>query len=193
MTVKAVAAPEPLAIDDEFAKSSAPTTSRAQRRAFASASPPNTRAPRAKRSSASCSTRSPARYTFEVPEGLVEQEFASIWAQVEREQQASGRSFADENTTEEAARAEYRAIAERRVRLGLLLAEIGGQGRRFDQRRGNDPGAGRARPRLSRPGEAGLGLLPQQPERPRRTARADLRGEGRRPHPVGSPRSKTAR
>ena len=60
-----------------------------------------------------------------MPEGLVEQEFASIWAQVEREQQASGRSFADENTTEEAARAEYRAIAERRVRLGLLLAEIG--------------------------------------------------------------------
>jgi trigger factor len=56
---------------------------------------------------------------------LVEQEFASIWAQVEREQQASGRSFADENTTEEAARAEYRSIAERRVRLGLLLAEIG--------------------------------------------------------------------
>ena len=42
-----------------------------------------------------------------------------------REQQASGRSFADENTTEEAARADYRTIAERRVRLGLLLAEVG--------------------------------------------------------------------
>ena len=42
-----------------------------------------------------------------------------------REQQASGRSFADENTTEEAARADYRKIAERRVRLGLLLAEVG--------------------------------------------------------------------
>ncbi len=57
--------------------------------------------------------------------GGFEQEFASIWTQVEREQQASGRSFADENTTEEAARADYRAIAERRVRLGLLLAEVG--------------------------------------------------------------------
>jgi trigger factor len=44
---------------------------------------------------------------------------------VTREQQASGRSFADENTTEEAARADYRKIAERRVRLGLLLAEVG--------------------------------------------------------------------
>ena len=66
-----------------------------------------------------------ALYGFELPEGLVDQEFDSIWAQVEREQQASGRSFADENTTEEAARADYRKIAERRVRLGLLLAEVG--------------------------------------------------------------------
>src|SRR6185437_15836523 len=53
------------------------------------------------------------------------QEFNSIWEQVMREQQASGRSFADEGTTEEAARADYRKIAERRVRLGLVLAEVG--------------------------------------------------------------------
>ena len=65
------------------------------------------------------------RYTFELPESLVDQEFAGIWQQVEAEQQRSGKSFADENTTEEAARAEYRGIAERRVRLGLLLAEVG--------------------------------------------------------------------
>ena len=64
-------------------------------------------------------------YAFELPEGLVNQEFEQIWGQVMREQQASGRSFADENTTEEASRADYRRIAERRVRLGLLLAEIG--------------------------------------------------------------------
>jgi len=56
---------------------------------------------------------------------LVNQEFDSIWSQVMREQEASGRSFAAENSTEEAARAEYRKIAERRVRLGLLLAEVG--------------------------------------------------------------------
>jgi trigger factor len=64
-------------------------------------------------------------YSFELPEGLVNQEFTSIWEQVTREQQASGRGFAEENTTEEAARADYRKIAERRVRLGLLLAEVG--------------------------------------------------------------------
>jgi len=65
------------------------------------------------------------RYSFELPETLVNQEFDGIWRQVEAEQQRSGKTFADENTTEEAARAEYRGIAERRVRLGLLLAEVG--------------------------------------------------------------------
>ena len=65
------------------------------------------------------------RYSFDLPEGLVGSEFNNIWAQVENEQKQSGKSFADENTTEEAARADYRKIAERRVRLGLLLAEVG--------------------------------------------------------------------
>lgn len=65
------------------------------------------------------------RYSFLLPEGLVEQEFGNIWRQVEAEQKSSGRTFADEDTTEEAARVEYRAIAERRVRLGLVLAEVG--------------------------------------------------------------------
>ena len=65
------------------------------------------------------------RYAFELPEGLVNQEFQTIWNQVEQEQQSSGRSFADEATTEDEAKAEYRRIAERRVRLGLVLADVG--------------------------------------------------------------------
>lgn len=65
------------------------------------------------------------KYIFEVPESMVAQEFDAIWRTVEEEQKRSGRSFEDENTTEGAARADYRKIAERRVRLGLLLAEIG--------------------------------------------------------------------
>jgi len=44
---------------------------------------------------------------------------------VEAEQKQTGKGFADEGTTEEAARADYRKIAERRVRLGLVLAEVG--------------------------------------------------------------------
>ncbi len=65
------------------------------------------------------------KYAFELPQGLVEQEFSAIWAQVEQEQKETGKTFADEKTTEEAARVDYRKIAERRVRLGLVLAEIG--------------------------------------------------------------------
>jgi len=65
------------------------------------------------------------RHQFEPPPSLVEQEFASVWATVESDLKRQGRTFADEGTTEEKARAEYRGIAERRVRLGLVLAEIG--------------------------------------------------------------------
>ena len=64
-------------------------------------------------------------YDFELPEKLVEAEFDNIWNQVQRELTESGKSFEDEDTTEEKARAEYRRLAERRVRLGLVLSEIG--------------------------------------------------------------------
>ncbi|HEX5867806.1 MAG TPA: trigger factor, partial [Beijerinckiaceae bacterium] len=66
-----------------------------------------------------------AKYGFELPPSLVDQEFNGVWQQVEADMKRANRSFADENTTEEAARAEYRRIAERRVRLGLVLAQIG--------------------------------------------------------------------
>ncbi len=66
-----------------------------------------------------------AQYGFDLPPTLVEQEFEGVWAQVTQDLQAASKTFADEGTTEEAARADYRKIAERRVRLGLVLAEIG--------------------------------------------------------------------
>lgn len=65
------------------------------------------------------------KYVFDVPEGLVAQEFDAVWRKVDAEQKRSGRSYEDDNTTEEAVRTDYLKIAERRVRLGLLLAEIG--------------------------------------------------------------------
>ena len=64
-------------------------------------------------------------YTFEAPARLVQAEFNNIWLQVTRDLEQAGKSFADEDTTEEEARAEYQRLAERRVRLGLVLAEIG--------------------------------------------------------------------
>jgi trigger factor len=66
-----------------------------------------------------------AEYKFEAPSKLVEAEFNNIWTQVTRDLEQAGRSFEDEETTEEEARAEYQRLAERRVRLGLVLAEIG--------------------------------------------------------------------
>lgn len=66
-----------------------------------------------------------SQYKFEAPSKLVEAEFNNIWNQVNRDLQAAGRTFADEDTTEEEAREEYMRLAERRVRLGLVLAEIG--------------------------------------------------------------------
>ena len=64
-------------------------------------------------------------YSFELPEKLVEAEFNGIWNALNAEMNRSGKTFADENTTEEDARKEYRAIAERRVRLGLVLGTMG--------------------------------------------------------------------
>lgn len=66
-----------------------------------------------------------ASYKFEAPSKLVEAEFNNIWQQVNRDLELAGRTFADEETTEDEARAEYQRLAERRVRLGLVLAEIG--------------------------------------------------------------------
>jgi trigger factor len=64
-------------------------------------------------------------HKFDVPQQLVDAEFNSIWQRIQHEIQSHGRSFEDEGTTEEAAREQYRTIAERRVRLGLVVAEIG--------------------------------------------------------------------
>jgi trigger factor len=65
------------------------------------------------------------RHKFELPPTLVDQEFENVWQTVEGDLKQQGRTFADEGTTEDDARAEYRKIAERRVRLGLVIAEIG--------------------------------------------------------------------
>jgi trigger factor len=64
-------------------------------------------------------------HKFALPPTLAQDEFKNVWSAVEGDLKAQGRTFADEGTTEEKAREEYRAIAERRVRLGLVLAEIG--------------------------------------------------------------------
>ncbi len=65
------------------------------------------------------------KHSFDLPGKLVSQEFDNIWRQVSHDIEQHGKTFEDEGTTEEKARAEYRAIAERRVCLGLVLSRIG--------------------------------------------------------------------
>ncbi len=66
-------------------------------------------------------------YSFDLPEKLLNSEFDVVWRQVEEDMKRNEKTFEDEDTTEEEAKAEYRKIAERRVRLGLVLSEIGEQ------------------------------------------------------------------
>lgn len=61
---------------------------------------------------------------FPVPAMMVDDEFAQIWQQIEQAKAGGTLDEADKAKDDETLRAEYRAIAERRVRLGLLLAEI---------------------------------------------------------------------
>jgi trigger factor len=77
------------------------------------------------------------KHSFAVPPGMVEMEFDSIWAELGRDLERRGlklpapednaTTVGDTGKTQGALREEYRAIAERRVRLGLLLAEVGRQ------------------------------------------------------------------
>jgi trigger factor len=64
-------------------------------------------------------------HDFEVPEGMVDLEFDAIWHQVEHDREHGRVDPDDEGKDDEEVKAEYRDIAERRVRLGLLLSEVG--------------------------------------------------------------------
>jgi trigger factor len=65
------------------------------------------------------------RAAFAVPDSLLDGEFCTIWQRVEADMKAGKLDGDDVGKDEETLRADYRAIAERRVRLGLLLTEIG--------------------------------------------------------------------
>lgn len=66
-------------------------------------------------------------HDFPVPAGMLETEFNAIWKQLEEDRQQGRIDPEDVDKDEEDLKAEYRMIAERRVRLGLLLSEVGRQ------------------------------------------------------------------
>ena len=68
-----------------------------------------------------------AEYDFEVPTGMVDMEYNSIMAQYEKAKKENRLDDDEKSKTETEIKKEYRAIAERRVRLGLLLAEVANQ------------------------------------------------------------------
>ena len=125
VTVKAIAAPGELAMDDELSKTFGFDTIDALKDAIRERMKDDLSKLSRDKLKRRLLDALDKRYSFDLPEGLVSQEFEQIWRQVETEQTQSGRSFADEKTTEEEQRAEYRKIAERRVRLGLVLADVG--------------------------------------------------------------------
>jgi trigger factor len=63
-------------------------------------------------------------HDFPIPEGLLETEFASIWQEVLKEKEHGHLTEEDAKKSDDDLRQEYRGIAERRIRLGLLLAEV---------------------------------------------------------------------
>jgi len=125
VTAKSIEAPGTVTIDDDFAKALGLESLEKLRDAVKD---------RITREHASMSRQKIKRalldeldkmHKFDPPPTLVEEEFDRVWKSVLQELENERKTFADENTTEEKAKAEYRAIAERRVRLGLVLAEIG--------------------------------------------------------------------
>lgn len=68
-----------------------------------------------------------ARYSFDLPSSMVEQEFGGIWRQIEQDREQGRLDADDQEKDEETLRQDYQQIAQRRVRLGLVLAEVSNQ------------------------------------------------------------------
>lgn len=64
-------------------------------------------------------------YRFDVPQGMVDLEYEAIWKQLKDEMERTGSSFEEMGKPEAELQEEYRSIAERRVRLGLILSDVG--------------------------------------------------------------------
>jgi|SRR5579884_2155311 len=125
VTVKSVEAPGIVTVDDEFAKSLGMESLDKLREAVRGMIARDHAAMTRQKVKRALLDELDKMHKFEPPPSLVEEEFDRVWKSVLQELENERKTFEDEGTTEEKAKAEYRAIAERRVRLGLVLAEIG--------------------------------------------------------------------
>jgi trigger factor len=122
--VKEIAQPKPLVLDDDLARGQGfdglDALKTAIRERFAREYAQLSRA-RVKRA---LLDHLAENYAFPVPAGMVDLEFEAIWKQLKEEMERTGEELAEGNSEDEL-KEEYRGIAERRVRLGLILSDIG--------------------------------------------------------------------
>jgi trigger factor len=125
VTAKSIEAPGTITINDEFAKSLGLDSLDKIKEAVKGRLQQEHTAASRQRVKRQLLDKLDEMHKFALPPTLAEDEFKNVWSAVEGDLKAQGRTFVDEGTTEEKAREEYRTIADRRVRLGLVLAEIG--------------------------------------------------------------------
>jgi trigger factor len=127
ITIKELREPQPVAVDHELAKSVGLDSLDALKEQVKG---------RLERDSGSLSRgrlkrqlldKLAAGHDFTLPPGLVDTEFDAIWQQIVADRQAGRLDPEDADKSEDQLRKEYREIAERRVKLGLLLSEVGRQ------------------------------------------------------------------
>jgi trigger factor len=125
VTVKSVETPQPVTMNDEFAKSLGLESLAKLREMVKQRLTQEHAAMSRQKVKRQLLDELDAKHKFAPPPSLVEDEFANVWKTIQDDLGTRHRSFEDEGTTEEKAKEEYRGIAERRVRLGLVIAEIG--------------------------------------------------------------------
>ncbi len=125
VTIKEVSAPGEIKIDDDLARQLGMESLDKLRQAMRSQLESRYSELARQRAKRQVLDQLDEMHRFELPPTMVTQEFENIWRQITGDMQQSNRTFEQEETTEEKAREEYQKIAERRVRLGLVMSELG--------------------------------------------------------------------
>ena len=124
-TVKSIEAPAETKIDDELAKNFGLEDLAALKDALKKRFEREHNSQSRLRAKRDLLDQLDAAHQFDLPPSMVEQEFATIWQEVSHAIEHGHLEDEDKDKSEDELKAEYRAIAERRVRLGLVLAKIG--------------------------------------------------------------------
>ena len=127
VTAKAIAAPRPAVVDESLAERMEQPDLETLRRSMRTTMERRYAAASRQRLKRTLLDKLAESYDFDVPQSLLDAEFNAIWSRVEEALKAGTADAAEAAKPEDELKAEYRQIAERRVRLGLVLAEAGRQ------------------------------------------------------------------